>query len=303
MASASEIWTGISDHAAALAEQAGKAVVAVDSGHRVAASGVHWKPGVIVTASHLVRRASEVKVLLPDGVSTSGTVVGRDGATDIAAVRITEETKLPTLQFTQQAKVGEVVMAIARSGRGELSASIGIVARIGASWQTWRGGQIERLIRPDVRLYPGQSGSVLVNARGEAIGINSAVLARASVITVPVETVDRIVAELLERGHVAKPYIGVAMQAVPLPEDWRSAAANQEYGLLVMHVTPEGPAQKAGINLGDVIVSAEGEQVSDFRKLYLQLGRKRTGEALKLRALRSGKPVDVTVELGDRPRV
>lgn len=302
MTNANELWAGISEHAAGLAQQTGEAVVAVDAGHRVAASGVHWKPGVIVTASHLVRRATEVKVLLPDGTSTSGTVAGQDGATDLAAVRISEQIKLGALQFTSQAKVGQLVMAVARSGRGELSASVGIVSRLGAAWQTWRGGQIERLIRPDVRLYPGQSGSALINGNGELLGINSAVLARASVISLPVETVERVVTELLERGHVAKPYIGVAMQPVPLPEDWRKAATTQEYGLLVMHVTSGGPAEKAGISLGDVIIAAEGEQVSDFRNLHVQLGRKQTGESLKLRTLRAGKVVDVTVALGDRPR-
>jgi S1-C subfamily serine protease len=194
-----------------------------------------------------------------------------------------------------------LVLAVARSRRGELSASAGIVSRVGAAWQTWRGAQVERLIRPDVRLYPGQSGSVLVNGRGEALGISSAILARASVITLPVETVERVVTELLQRGHISKSYLGVAMQTVPLPEEWR-AAANQQYGLLVMHVHPDGPAQKAGIALGDVIVSAEGEAVQDFRQLQTYLARKRTGETLKLRALRSGKPLEFTVELGDRPR-
>lgn len=299
--STSEVWAAISDHASALAEQAGKSVVAVAAGHRVAASGVYWKPGVIVTASHLVRRVDEVTVLLPDGTSVAGTVAGRDGTTDLAAVRISEQTRLATLPLAAQARVGDLVMAVARSRRGELSASTGIIARLGGPWQTWRGGQVERLIRPDVRLYPGQSGSVLVNGRGEALGINSAMLARASVITLPVETVERVVTELLVRGHIAKPYLGVAMQTVPLPEEWREAA-KQEHGLLVMHVAPEGPAKNAGISLGDVIVSADGAPVSDFRELHAHLGGKRTGEQLKLRVLRSGKPLDVTVELGDRPR-
>src|SRR6201999_3458089 len=109
-------------------------------------------------------------------------------------------------------------------------------------WRTWRGGQIERLLRPDVQLYPGQSGGALINGRGGLLGINSAVLARASAIAVPVETVDRVVGELLERGHISQPYLGLAMQEVPLPEDWQAAAGqDQKAALLVMHVAPEGP--------------------------------------------------------------
>ena len=189
---ANQVWEAISSHSAALAEQTGKAIVAVDAGHRVAASGVHWKPGIIVTASHLVRRAEEVSVILPDGSRVKGTVAGRDSATDLAAVRIESSAILATLPLASGAKVGELVLAVARSGRGELSASAGIVARVGGPWDSWRGGQIDRLLRPDVRLYPGQSGSALVNGRGELLGVNSSVLARESVITLPTETVDRV---------------------------------------------------------------------------------------------------------------
>src|SRR5271166_4509431 len=124
---AKEIWESISNHTATLAEQAGKAIVAVDAGHRVAASGVHWKPGIIVTASHLVRRAAEVDVILPDDSRVKGTVAGRDSTTDLAAVRIESDATLPILPFGSGAKVGELVLAVARSGRGELSASAGIV--------------------------------------------------------------------------------------------------------------------------------------------------------------------------------
>ena len=299
----SEIWDAISTHNATIAELTGKAVVAVDAGHRVAASGVHWKPGVIVTASHLVRRAAEVSVILPDGGTLKGTVAGRDSTTDLAAVRIEDAATLKTLTLASGAKVGELVLAVARSGRGELSASAGIVARVGGQWHTWRGGQIDRLLRPDVRLYPGQSGSALVNGHGELLGINSVVLARQSVITLPTETVDRVLNELLERGHIAQPYLGVAMQEVSLPNEWRaSVASDQEHGLLVIHVAPDAPASLAGINLGDIIISAEGQPVYGFHRFHRMLGEKHTGETFKLRALRGGNPLEAEVTLGDRPR-
>jgi S1-C subfamily serine protease len=299
---ANQVWEAISSHGATLAEQTGKAIVAVDAGHRLAASGVHWKPGIIVTASHLVRRAAEVDVILPDGGRVKGTVAGRDNGTDLAAIRIEGPTLLATLPLAS-ANVGELVLAVARSGRGEVSASAGIVARVGGPWTSWRGGQIDRLLRPDVRLYPGQSGSALVNGRGELLGVNSSVLARESVITLPTETVDRVLKELLERGHIARPYLGIAMQEVSVPEEWRaSVGSDQEHGLLVMHVAPEGPAQRAGINLGDLIVGADAQPVDGFRQLHHILRQKRTGEALKLRMLRAGNPTEAGVTLGDRPR-
>jgi S1-C subfamily serine protease len=300
---ANEIWEAISNHTSTLAERTGKAIVAVDAGHRVAAGGVHWKPGVIVTASHLVRRADEVSVILPGGSRTRGTVAGRDSTTDLAAVRIESSAILATLPLASDAKVGELVLAIARSGRGELSASAGIVARIGGPWTSWRGGQIDRLLRPDVRLYPGQSGSALVNGRGELLGVNTSVLARESVITLPTETVDRVVKELLERGHVARPYLGIAMQEVSLPQEWRAnAGSDQQHGLLVMHVAPDGPAKQAGINLGDLITSIDAQPVQGFRQFHHMLSLKHIGEVLKLRLLRAGNATEAAVTLGDRPR-
>lgn len=298
-----DIWEAISRHTRTLAEQTGKAIVAVDAGRRVAASGVHWKAGVIVTASHLVRRAAEVNIVVTNGNTVKGTVAGRDSTTDLAAVRLDSAATLATLPLASGAKVGELVLAVARSGRGELSASAGIVARIGGPWHSWRGGQIDRLLRPDVRLYPGQSGSALVNGRGELLGINSAVLARESVITLPTETVDRVLNELLERGHITQPYLGIAMQEVQLPHEWRpSADPNQEHGLLVMHVAPDAPAKQAGITLGDVIIGADSEPVQGVRQLYRIFTQKRTGEALRLRILRSGNVIEAQVTLGDRPR-
>ncbi len=298
-----EIWNVLSARISELAEQAGQAVVAVESGHRVSASGVHWKPGVVVTAAHLVRRVEAVDVLLPGGDVVKGQIAGRDPATDLAAVRLEGADGMGTLPFGTTARLGELVLAVGRSRRGELAVAAGIMARVGAGWRTWRGGQIDRLLRPDIQLYPGQSGSALVNGQGEVLGINSAVLARGSAITVPVETVDRVVNELLERGHISQPYLGVAMQEVPLPQEWQAAAGEgQELGLLVIHVAPDSPAKRAGVLLGDLIVGAEGGPLTSYRGLHRVLAQKHTGDVLQLRLVRSGLAIDINVTLGDRPR-
>jgi S1-C subfamily serine protease len=175
------------------------------------------------------------------------------------------------------------------------------MARTGGPWQTWRGSQIDRLLRPDVRLYPGQSGSALVNGRGELIGINSSVLARESVITVPPETIDRVVNELSERGHIAHPYLGIAMQEVSLPQEWRSGGYEQG-GLLVMHVAPDTPAKQSGIGLGDLIVGVDSQNVQSIRQFHRVLTQKRVGDTLDLSIIRGGNTIAAKVTLGDRPR-
>jgi S1-C subfamily serine protease len=298
-----EVWDALSQRISELAEQAGRAVVAVEAGSRVSASGVHWKEGVVVTAAHLVRRAENVSVLLPGGETVKGEIAGGDGTTDLAAIRIESPHGLSTLPQSSSAKTGELVLAVGRSRRGELAVAAGIMARVGGPWTTWRGGKIDRLLRPDVRLYPGQSGSALINGRGELLGINSAVLARASAITIPVETVERVVSELLERGHISQPYLGVAMQDVPLPQEWQAVAGtNQQSALLVMHVAPESPAKQAGIMVGDLIVSVAGEGVQGYRSLHRLLAGKRSGDALQLGLIRSGSAIEINVTLGDRPK-
>jgi S1-C subfamily serine protease len=292
----------MSQQAATLAESVSKAVVAVDAEQRPTASGIHWKTGVVVTAAHLTRHAGSVNVILPDGKSASGQLVGRDSTTDIAVVRADGNTGLSTLTFSSSARLGELVMAVGRSRRGELAVSAGLLARVGGPWRTWRGGHVDRLLRPDVRLYPGQSGSVLVNGKGQALGVNSAVLARASVIALPVETVDRVVNELLERGHIATPYLGVAMQQVPVPEEWKGTVGGENrQGLLVLHVAPETAAKQAGIALGDLIVSLEGKPVEGYRPLHDLLAERRPGDELQLQVLRAGSVKEFRIKLGERP--
>jgi len=109
--------------------------------------------------------------------------------------------------------------------------------------------------------------------------------------------------ELLERGHIAQPYLGIAMQEVHLPHEWRaSAGSDQEHGLLVMHVAPDGPAKRAGISLGDLVTSIDAQPVRGFRHFLHTLALKHTGEVVKLRVLRAGNAIEAEVSLGDRPR-
>ncbi len=150
----------------------------------------------------------------------------------------------------QPTRVGEVVLAVGRSALGDISASAGIIARLGSGWRTWRGGQMDSLIRPDLQLYVGQSGSALVNEGHRVLGINSSALARNAVITVPATTIDRVVDAILERGHVPRPFLGAAMQAVPVPEAQRSHfAEGVDEALLVLHVEAEC-ARRCGRNPG-----------------------------------------------------
>lgn len=296
-----EAWVQLSGVFSQTIEALQSSVVAVDNGGRSTSSGIVWRPGVVVTTYHGARPREGIKVICA-GEPLSASLAGNDAGTDLAVLRVASERLTPIESAgDHDIRTGEAILSVGRSGRGDISASYGIIARTGSAWRTWRGGQIDRLIRPDIRLYVGQSGSALVNERRQALGINSPALARQAVITIPTRTVDRIVDVILQHGHVPRPFLGIAMQAVPIPETARSFfPENAEQALLVMHVEPKAPAASAGVMVGDLIVSAGGDSVHSVRDILHRVGASRIGETIPLVVIRGGGRVDLAVDVVDR---
>jgi S1-C subfamily serine protease len=296
-------WGVLSEEIANAVEKLSGSIVAVQGGRRLTASGIYWRSGLVVTANHMIRRGDELSVILPGHRSASVTLVGRDPSTDIGVLKIEQSAGLSPVETTSTVglKVGHVVVAVGRSHLGDLSASSGIVARLGSQWKTWRGGDIDQLVRPDITLYPGQSGSALVNSHGQVLGMNTVGLARMAAIAVPTATVDRVIVELLEHGHIRRPYLGLAMQTVSIPEDLRGKLKLESTtGLLVMHVEADGPGSKAGVMLGDVIIGIQGKPAGDLRTLQEALAGLRTGDPGKLTVIHGGEKRDLGVTVGDR---
>src|ERR1700740_800777 len=244
------VWSVLSKSIAETIEAVQDSIVTVHGGGRSTSSGVVWRPGVVVTVRHGLRRSDSLQVA-HRGEPSPATLAGSDAGTDLAVLRIDAGATKPA-STTQSVRVGEFVLAVGRSSLGDISASAGIVARLGNAWRTWRGGQVDRLIRPGFQLFVGQSCSALVNEQRQVLGINSSALARNAVITVPAATIDRVVDAILERGHVPRPFLGTAMQAVPVPEAQRAHfGEGVDEALLVLHVEPNAPAASAGILGGE----------------------------------------------------
>jgi len=297
-------WDTLSGQFAEVAEQAGRFAVAVHGGSRIAASGILWRSGIIVTASHMLRRTGDYEVSFRDKSGAKASLAGRDAGTDVAILRM-EGANLERIQFgnVSELRVGQVVMAIGRSALGDLSTSAGIIARLGASWQTWRGGRIDSLLRPDITLYRGQSGSALVDSRARVLGMNTSALARSAAITVPNITVDRVIDEILQHGGVFRPYLGLAMQPIAVPADLRATFnLKSETALIVMQVEPSSPSTEAGIMLGDVIVGIAGTPVHGIDQVQHALSTAKRGDSLDVEYIRGGQLASVKVKLADRPR-
>jgi len=295
------VWSGLSKSIAETIEAVQDSIVTVHGGGRSTSSGVVWRPGVIVTVRHGLRRSDSLQVAHQDEPFPA-TLAGADAGTDLAVLRVDEGAGKPAITLNKQPmRVGEVVLAIGRSSQGDISASAGIVARLGNGWRTWRGGQMDKLIRPDVQLYVGQSGSALVNEGRQVLGINSSALARNAVITVPAATIDRVVDAILEGGHVPRPFLGAAMQAVPVPEAQRSHFAEGiDEALLVLHVEAHAPAATAGILVGDLMLSVDGHPVHNVHDVQHRIAGLKVGDPVPVVVIRGGVSINLTVILADR---
>ena len=223
---ASSVLEALSNEFAAAAESVGGSVVAIYARRWMPSSGIQWRKGVIVTANHAIRREEDITVSSGGGKSIKATLAGRDPSTDLAILNLPQDAGLALPQFADDVKLGHFVLALGRSRGANLVASAGIIGGLSGEWQARRGGRLDQHIRLDLELYPGFSGGPLVNAQGKVVGINTRGLARGRAITIPVTTVNRVVDELLEKGHIARPYLGLAMQPVAVPESLRAKVSS-----------------------------------------------------------------------------
>jgi S1-C subfamily serine protease len=296
---ASSTLVALSADLADAVERAGRSTVAIHARRRIPSSGVVWRPGVVVAASHTIRRDDDISLTLPDGNTVAVTLAGRDPGTDLAVLRLPDSAAgvAATLAPDEALRVGSLVLAVGRPG-DTVTASLGAISAIGGEWRTWQGGQIDRFVRLDLAIYDGFSGGPLVDAAGRVLGLNTSGLTRAAPVTIPVATVNRVADELLAKGHVRRGYAGVAVQPVELPERLaREHGLPAGSALLVVAVEQGAPADRAGILIGDVLVALDGAPLREPMDLLAGLSGR---AAIELRLLRGGAPLSVSLTPGDR---
>lgn len=293
----------LSNSLADTVEQAGSSVVAVNAGRRVSSSGIHWRNGIVVTSDESLQRYEEITVTLTDGRTVAATHLGHDSSTDVAVFKISDAA-IPVAKIgdTTTLKVGNLVLGIARSNEGELRAALGAVSVVSGAWRSMNGGNIDQYIRPDITLYPGFAGGPLVDAAGNVVGMNTSGR-RGTALTIPVATVNRVVEQLLAKGHIARGYLGVGMQPVRLPNNLKTALnLPTATGVIVVNIEPAGPADTAGVLLGDVLVKLDGTTVSDTGDVMALLNSSdRVGKTVPLQVVRGGVLVELAIAIGERP--
>jgi serine protease Do len=258
------------------------------------------KDGYILTNNHVVDGADEVKVTLQDGREFSAKVIGRDPKSDVAVIKI-EAKDLPAVPMANSDKVevGDVVLAVGNPfGIGQ-TVTTGIVS---AKDRGNMGLDYEDFIQTDAAINPGNSGGALVDADGRLIGINTAILSRSGGnqgigFAIPVNLARDVMQSLIKDGHVTRGYLGVTIQDLT-PVLAKEFKLKDNTGALVGDVTPKGPADKAGVRNGDIVLEFNAKKVTDSRHLKLEVARVRPGETVPMKVLRDGatRTINVTVK-------
>lgn len=293
-----------SNSLAAVVEQASRAVVAVHARPRIGSSGVHWAAGVVVTADHTLRREEEIQVTLPGGETVAAELAGRDPGTDLAVLRVAALGAPGGVLRDETAplRAGELMLAVGRSHSGGATAALGIVSAAGGPWRTWRGGHLEQLVKLDLALYPGASGGALVDVEGRIAGLASSALSRVSPVAVPAQTIRRVVRDILEKGRVARGYLGVGLQPIGLPDHLKAALHRaSRTALIVLSVEPDAPAAHAGVVIGDILLGVDGKPVADTDDVQAVLGPEFIGKTVAAQFLRGGEVREVRVSIGEKP--
>jgi S1-C subfamily serine protease len=301
--SVSSTWRALSHESASAIEKAGSAVVAVHARRRIPSSGVHWRRGIVVTADHTLERDEEITVTLPDGRTAGATLAGRDPSTDLAVLKL-EGPNLPVAELGDitTLKVGHWVLAAGRTSEGGSRASLALVGVVGQAWRTWRGGLLDHTVRLDRKLHPNFSGGPAVDDHGRVLGINTSALSRYAAVVIPASTVERVTAELEQKGRIGRGYLGVSMQPVRLPRKLRELLKlSSETGIMIMQVEPEGPAERAGVTLGDVLVALDAIPMRDIDDVQAYLSGEQIGKPVKASIIRGGVPAEVVIAVGERP--
>jgi len=260
--------------------------------------------GYLLTNNHVIQGADEIQIALQDGRNTKATVVGTDPESDIAVLKI-ELPDLPSITLGQSdvLEVGDVVLAIGNPFGVGQTVTMGIVSATGRD----RLGltTFENFIQTDAAINPGNSGGALINAYGHLIGINTAIFTRSGGsqgigFAIPITSAKDITEQIIEKGHVIRGWIGIEIQDIS-PALAESFNLNEAKGVIVAGVLRQGPADKAGMKPGDIIIAIQGTEIEDGRHAVKLISKSPPGSNITISALRNGKKITVSTTTEQRP--
>jgi S1-C subfamily serine protease len=284
-------------------ERVGPAVVRVETGAKETdrrrrgglGSGIVISPdGLVLTNSHVVGSARQIRLRDIEGIVTDARVLGVDPDTDLALLRAdgVRDLRYASLGNSQKLRRGQLVVAIGNPLGFESTVTAGVVSALGRSIRSVSGRTIEDVIQTDAALNPGNSGGPLVSSAAEVIGINTAIISGAQGICFAVasNTAQFVLSEIIRHGYVRRAYIGVAGQTAPVPRRHAViAGVDNKMGALLAQIEPDGPAGRAGLLPGDVVIKLDGVKIQGVDDLIRVLDRDRIDRTLQMEVLRLGR--------------
>jgi S1-C subfamily serine protease len=291
----------LSDAMAGAVTRAGASTVTVNARRRMSASGIGFASDLVLTADHVVERDEDIHVILPDGSEIDASVAGRDPGSDLALLRLGQAGIAVAEKAENEARVGQIVLALGRPSRAGIEASLGVVSAVGGPVRTGRGGMLEQYMRTDTIPYPGFSGGPLIDALGRVLGLNTSGLSRGMSLTIPAGLAWRVAETLSAHGHIRRGYLGVRSQPVNIAQAQREVLGReQESGLLLVSIERGSPAEDGGLIVGDILVAVNEQPVNDPDELLALLAGSIVGNPASVQVLRGGQPASVTVTIGER---
>jgi serine protease DegS len=263
------------------------------------------KEGYVLTNNHVVEGAAGIEVALRDGRSAEAKLVGTDPESDLAVLKI-ELQEIPTITFIGEKalRVGDVVLAIGNPFGVGQTVTMGIVSATGRD----RVGinTYENFIQTDAAINPGNSGGALIDATGKLVGINTAIFSKSGGsqgigFAIPASIVKDIMGQIIESGHVSRGWLGIEGQDIT-PQLAESFNLQDVKGVIVAGIQRNGPAAKAGMRAGDVIIGVNGEEITDRRTVMDVIAQIKPGKKLSVKVLRAGKTIKLNAIVGERPR-
>jgi serine protease DegQ len=296
---ANDLLTGFSNQLADAVAAAAPSVVQVQ-GRRRPASGLVYADDVVLTTVRALGREDGLHVRRHDGAVLDAELAGWDPTTGLAVLRVAGLGVKAVTPAAAPARVGNLALAVARSWSNAVTASAGLVSVIGGPLPTGRRRAIDQVIRTTAPMHDGFAGGAFLDTTGALIGVATAAAIRGLGVVIPASIAWKTAATVLEHGGLKRGYLGIAGQAVALPEGQR-AADGRENALLVVGVTAGSPAAAAGVLVGDVLLDFDGHAVHSPEDLLDLLAGDRVGRQVTLHMRRGASITDVAVTVGERP--
>ncbi|HEX6268167.1 MAG TPA: S1C family serine protease [Burkholderiales bacterium] len=274
------------------------ALAAIRLSERRHLTGTLWQPDVAVASEQSLPQRDEFELAVADGSVVNAKLAGRDPGTNIALLRLDHPVELREMK-NGEAQAGALALAFGADGAGGASVRVGVINLAGPEWTSSAGGRIDRNLVLDLRLARAEEGGPVLDAAGARLGITT-FGPRAKVLVIPAATIERVLPALLEHGHIVRGWLGVALQAVAVP-DALHQQAGQSSGVMVMSIVEGGPAAKAGIVAGDIVLTVNGTPTRSLRRIATHFASDSIGRKADLRVIRGGTVLSLPATIEARP--